>query len=159
MKTMKRMTALLLVLVTVFSLTACGSKKTLTMRREWIDEQSGIPMTDTWTIAAKGKKVQTITEVLELDLSEYESMVGRLAELYGSTVVGPAKGIDGVTCTDRIDGTTYIIKLTVDCTDDAAAAAVEAGPILQIEGVAESVSLKFEKTQSSLEEYGYEVAE
>lgn len=158
MRTMKQTVAILLVIVMALSLAACGgSESTVMLRGDMTNEMGGIPTTDTWTLTAKGDIIQSIKEVFELDLSEYDDETrDMLVSSFDSLILEPAKGIEGVTCTGRMDGTTYIVEITVDCTGDAVKEAAEVG-ILEVDGSTDAISLK--QTQSSLEGQGYEVVE
>ena len=158
MKNMRKIAAFFLVTVMVLSLTACGgAESTVVLRGDTTEEMGGIPTIDTWTLTAKGDIVQTLTEVVEVDLSEYDDESREyFISLVGEVMLESAQGIEGVVCTDRMDGTTYIIELTIDCTGDAVKEAVDAG-ILMIDGSADAISLK--GTQAALESQGYEVVE
>ena len=157
MKTMKQIAAAFLAVVMVLSLAACGASESTVVLRGDVSDQMGLPTTDTWTLTAKGDVVQNLKEVFEVDLSEYdEETRAYFIELVGSMLLDAAEGIDGVVCTDRTEGTTYIIELTIDCTGDAVKKAVEAG-ILEVDGNASAISLK--ETRASLESQGYKVVE
>lgn len=158
MKTMRKSAAIFLVLVMVLSLTACGaSESTVVLRGDTTEEMGGIPTTDTWTLTAKGDIVQTLTEVLELDLSEYDDETREsFISLVGGAMLDAAQGIEGVVYTDRTEGTTYIVEITVDCTGDAIKEAVDAG-LFEVDGDSDIISLK--ETRSSLESQGYKVVE
>lgn len=157
MKMMRKMSAFFLAVVMALALTACdAAETTLVLRGDITDEMSGIPTTDTWTLTAKGDIIQTMNEVLELDLSEYDDEVRDSFIAMFDLILDPAKDIEGFVYTSRMTGTTYIIELTVDCTGNAVKEAVDAG-ILSIDGNAGSISLK--QTQASLERQGYEVVE
>ena len=157
MKTMKKCAAMFLAVVMALSLAACGgAEKTVVLRGDMTDEM-GIPTTDTFTLTAKGDIVQTINEVFELDLSDYDDETkDHLIASFDSFLLEPAKDIEGVECTGQMEGTTYTIELTVDCTGTAVKEAAEAG-ILAVDGSADIISLK--QTQSALEGQGYEVVE
>ena len=157
MKTMRRIVTILLAIVMVLSFAACGgSEKTVTLRGD-ISDQTGMPTTDTWTLTAKGDTLQNLTEVLEIDLSEYDDATKEyVSSTMSNLIMEPAKDIEGITCTDKSEGTTYTIEMAVDCTGDAVKQAVEAG-ILTIDGTSDRISLK--QTQSALEGQGYEVVE
>ena len=159
MKSMRKIAAVFLVTVMVLSLTACGgAESTVVLRGDTTEEMGGIPTTDTWTLTAKGDIVQTLTEVVEVDLSEYDDETrDYFISLVGSAMLESAEGIDGVVCTERTDGTTYIVELTIDCSSaDTVQKAVDAGLIV-MEGNSSMISLK--QTQSGLESQGYEVVE
>ena len=157
MKITRRIAAVLLALVMVFSLAACGgSEKTVTLRGD-LSDAMGMPTTDTWTMTAKGDIVQTLNEVLEFDLSESDDETKAAIEaMMESTIVTPANDIDGIECSGKMEDGIYAIELKVDCTGDAVSKAADAG-ILQIDGTSKAISLK--QTQASLTSQGYEVVE
>ena len=158
MKNMRQISALFLAVVMALSLAACGgAEKTVVLRGDVTDDMGGIPTTDTWTLTAKGDVVQTMKEVFELDLSEYDDETrDYFTSMLDSLILEPAEGIEGVECTSNMTGTTYLVELTVDCTGSAVKEAAEAG-ILTVDGNADIISLK--QTQASLEQQGYEVVE
>lgn len=158
MKNMRQISALFLAVVMALSLAACGgAEKTVVLRGDVTDDMGGIPTTDTWTLTAKGDVVQTMKEVFELDLSEYDDETrDYFTSMLDSLILEPAEGIEGVECTSKMTGTTYLVELTVDCTGSAVKEAAEAG-ILTVDGNADTISLK--QTQASLEQQGYEVVE
>ena len=157
MKTMRRMTAVLFVIVMALSLAACGgAEKTLVLRGDLSDEM-GIPTTDTFTLTAKGDIVQTMKEVFEMDFAGYDDETkDSYISLFDELILEPANAINGVDCTSREQGSTYIIELKIDCTGNAVSEAAEAG-ILTVDGDADTISLK--ETRSSLESQGYVVVE
>ena len=156
MRPMRQIPALFLAIVMALSLAACGgSETTVTLRGDITDDMGGIPTTDTWILTAKDDVVQTIKEVLALDLSEYDdtardSYISRLDSL----TLEPAKDIEGLECTSQMTDGVYTIELTVDCTGSAVQKAVEAG-LFTLDGSSNRISL--EQTQASLEQQGYEV--
>ena len=158
MKTMRRVSVCFLAIVMVLSLAACGGgAETTVVLRGDLSADAGVPTTDTFTLTAKGDTVQTIKEVLEMDLSEYDDETKEsFSALFDSLIVEPAQAIDGVTCTSRTAGNIYTIEMTVDCTGNAVKEAADAG-ILQIEGGSDKISLK--RTQAGFEQQGYQVVE
>lgn len=159
MKTMKQISTLFAAIVMALSLAACGggAEKTVVLRGDVTDDMGGIPTTDTWTLTAKGDIVQTLKEVFELDLSEYDDETREyFTSLLDSLILEPAKDIEGVTATSRMTGTTYVVEMTIDCTGNAVKEAV-AADLLEVDGNADFISLK--QTQASLEQQGYEVVE
>lgn len=157
MKTTKQIAVLFLVVVMALSLAACGGSEQTVVLRGDMSDQMGVPTTDTWTLTAKGDIVQTIKEVFELDLSDYDDDTKDiLISTFESLIIEPAKDIDGIVCTGKLNGNTYTIEMTVDCTGDAVKAAAEL-ELLTIDGSAEKISLK--ETQNSLVGQGYEVVE
>ena len=156
MKAMRRTAAAFFALAMALSLAACGASESTVVLRG-TDDSSGIPTTDTWTLTAKGDIVQTMKEVLELDLSDYDDETKDiLISTFETTIVEAAKDIDGVTCTSQTSGSTYTIELTVDCTGSAVKEAADA-KLITLDGSSDRISLK--QTQASLEGQGYEVVE
>ena len=155
MKTMRRISVFFLAIVMALSLAACGgAQKTVVLRGD-LSSSVGVPTTDTFTLTANGDIVKTINEVLEMDLSDYDdASKDYLIATFDSLIMEPAKAINGVTCSGRTVGNTYIIEMTIDCTGDAVEKAADAG-LISVEGDAGKISLK--QTQSSLEQQGYKV--
>lgn len=158
MKAIRKIATILLAVGMILSLAACGgTEKTLTMRGDASDQLGGIPSTDTWIMTAKNDVIQTIKEVMEIDLSEYdEETKETISSTVGNLLMETAQGIEGVTCVDRTEGNTYIVELTIDCNADTLKEVTDTG-LLTLENDAERISLK--QTQTSLEAQGYEVVE
>ena len=159
MKTVRQISAFFLAIVMALSLAACGaSETTVVLRGDLTKEMDGIPSTDTWTLTAKGDVIQTMKEVVEYDLSDYDDETRALfTSTFESLIMGPAKEIDGLTCTSQMTDGVYSIELTVDCTGDAVKKAAAAGILAVDDNDADFYSLK--RTQSSLEQQGYKVVE
>lgn len=156
MKSMKRIVVALLGIMMLLSLAACGAEKTVTLRGD-MSSQMGVPATDTWTLTAKGDTIQTMNEVVEIDLSSFDEETQNLmVTQLDSLILEPAKGIDGVTCSSRMNGGTYTVEMTIDCTGDAVKKAADAG-LVTVDGNADKISLK--QTQSSLTSQGFVVVE
>ena len=137
-------------------LTACGAKEqTVTYRSA--TEQNGLTMVDTMTLDATGDKVEKLTEVLELDMTNLDAETqALLVETYAG-LVEQCQEMEGVECTGEVDGTIYKLNFVVDTTTDAVPALVEIG-MLNIEGDADGkISLK--ATGESLEAGGYVLVE
>ena len=152
---MKKIISLLSVFVLVVSLTACGGKEqsaTYTMQ----SEVDGLVMTDTMTLGAKGDTVQTMTEVIALDLSSFdESTQTALTETY-STIVDSYNSVEGVECTMESGDGSISITVVIDATGEAVSQLADAG-LLQVEGDADRLSLS--ATGEALVESGYTLVE
>ena len=153
---MRQITAFFFVIVMVLSLAACGGgETTVVLRGDMTESTGGIPATDTWTLTAKGDIVQKVKEVYEMDFSDYDQETIDLAvSMFDSIILEPAQGIKGVECTSKMNGSTYVITLIIDCKGSTVKDAAAAG-ILTVENNAEAISLK--QTQASLEQQGYKV--
>ena len=152
---MKKIAVILLVVAMVLALTACGAESTVVLRGDMTDDMGGIPATDTWTLNAKGDVVKSLTEVFELDLSDYDKETrDYFVALFEEYYLEPSEGIDGVECVSRMDGNALILELTVECKGDTVKKAVEAR-LLEVDGGTDVISLK--ETRSALEKQGYEV--
>lgn len=159
MKTMKRIVAGLLVVGMMLAVVGCGSEeKTVTMRAD-MSAEIGLPATDTMILTAKGDIIQTLKEVMEIDMSELDSaQQDAIVALMDASILAAAEGIDGVTCTSKTTNSVYSIEFTIDCTDSATVKAASNAGLLEIEeGFIDKLSLK--KTQSGLEASGYKVVE
>ena len=159
MKTVRQISALFLAILMALSLAACGaSETTVVLRSDITEDMNGIPSTDTWTLTAKGDVIQTMKEVVEYDLSDYDDETREFfTSTFESQVIEPAKKIDGLTCTGQMTDGVYTIELTVDCTGNAVKEAAAAGILAVDDNDAEFYSLQ--RTQSSLEQQGYQVVE
>ena len=157
MKTMKRIVIALLVAGMMLTAVACGAEQTLTMQADLSD--SGMTMTDTMVLKAKGDTVQELKEIVVLDISTYdEETKDYLISILNASYVVPAQSINGVTCTDTTTDSSYTIELTVDCTNSDAIKDAAAAGLLTIDNAsAGRISLK--ATQSGLEAAGYTVVE
>lgn len=157
MKTMKRIVIALLVAGMMLTAVACGAEQTLTMQADLSD--SGMTMTDTMVLKAKGDTVQELKEIVVLDISTYdEETKDYLISILNASYVVPAQSINGVTCSDTTTDSSYTIELTVDCTNSDAIKDAAAAGLLTIDNAsAGRISLK--ATQSGLEAAGYTVVE
>ena len=154
MKAMKRIATGLLAIGMMLSVAACGGGEEKTVVMTTTESMSGVSMKDTWTLNAKGDKLQTTQEVIEIDLSSYddEQKEAFIATIYNGFAAS-YDALDAVTIKDNTTDTTYTLDITIDYTGDKGA--------LEDAGLIDSgvgyVSLK--KTQESLESQGYSVVE
>lgn len=157
MKTMKRIVVALLVVGMMLTAVACGAEQTVTMRADL--SESGMAMTDTMVLNAKGDTVQELKEIMVLDLSTYDDETkDYLISFLNASYVVPAQAINGVTCTDSTTDSSYTIELTIDCTNSDAIKEAANADILDVSDTnAGRISLK--ATQSGLEAAGYKVVE
>ena len=157
MKTMKRILVALLIVGMMLTAVACGAEQTVTLQADL--SESGMSMTDTMVLNAKGDTVQELKEIMVLDISTYdEETKDYLISLLNESYVVPAHAINGVTCTDSTTDSSYTIELTVDCTNSSAIKEAAAAGILDVSDTsAGRISLK--ATQSGLEANGYTVVE
>ena len=151
---MKKRNVLAIVLAAVMAtgmLAACGGKEqTVSYKME--QEQSGLMMSDTMTLDAKGDKVVKITEVIDVDMSGFdEATQGQMTTTYDAMVEQYA-AVEGVECTGTAGTGTYSITITIDATGDAVEKLAEQG-LLAIEGNGSRLSLK--ATGEALEGSGY----
>lgn len=115
-------------------------------------ESNGLKMIDTMTLSATGDAVQMMTEVIELDLSEFdEDTQIALVEVY-SDIVDQYNSVEGVECSAESDEDRYTITINIDATGDAVSQLVDLG-LLQVEGNMDSLSLS--GTGDALEASGY----
>lgn len=159
MKTLKRIVAGLLVVGMMLAVVGCGGEeKTVTMRAD-MSAEMGLPTTDTMILTAKGDTIQTLKEVMEIDMSELESeQQDAIVALMDASIVAVAAGIDGVTCTSKTTNSVYSVEFTIDCTNSATVKAASEAGLLEIEeGFIDKLSLK--RTQDGLAASGYKVVE
>ena len=83
---MKKIVSVVMVLCMTLALAACGGKEqTVSYKME--QEQSGLMMSDTMTLDAKGDKVVKITEVIDVDMSGFdEATQGQMTTTYDAMV-------------------------------------------------------------------------
>lgn len=137
-------------------LTACGGKEQ-SATYQMVTEQSGITMTDTMTLNAKGDTIQGITEVIALDMSSFDDDTYAQMGEYYEELVGMYQAIDGVECTAEDKDKVYTITVTIDATGDAISELASQG-LMEIEGDSEGkISLK--ASGESLEANGFEKVE
>ena len=150
-KKMKKIVSVVMVLCMTLALAACGGKEqTVSYKME--QEQSGLMMSDTMTLDAKGDKVVKITEVIDVDMSGFdEATQGQMTTTYDAMVEQYA-AVEGVECTGTAGTGTYSITITIDATGDAVEKLAEQG-LLAIEGNGSRLSLK--ATGEALEGSGY----
>ena len=148
---MKKIVSVVMVLCMTLALAACGGKEqTVSYKME--QEQSGLMMSDTMTLDAKGDKVVKITEVIDVDMSGFdEATQGQMTTTYDAMVEQYA-AVEGVECTGSAGTGTYTISITIDATGDAVEKLAEQD-LLAIEGNGSKLSLK--ATGESLEGSGY----
>jgi uncharacterized lipoprotein YehR (DUF1307 family) len=148
---MKKILSSLVALCMIVGLTACGQKgQTVVYRSE--QEENGLSMVDTMTLEARGDKVQTITEVIELDMSQFDEEQQTLLVSAYDELVEQYKSVEGVDCTNTAEDGAYTIHITIDATSDAIAQLAEIG-LLEVDGNTEGISLQ--KTGDSLTANGY----
>ena len=148
----KRFTAIAMGVVLAAGLLAgCGSKEqTVTYQME--SESNGLVMLDTMTFDAVGDKVEQLTEVLEIDMSEMDAdSQALLAQTYDE-IIAMCEDIEGAEVTSELEGSVYRLHIVVDTTGDAPEKLTELG-LLSIDGDSDGISLK--ATKSALEEGGY----
>ena len=135
-----------------------GEEKTVTLRAD-ITADMGVPSTDTMILTAKGDVIQTLKEVMEIDLADIdEDLRDVFIDALDESIVSVAQGIDGITCSSNVSGSVYTVELTFDCTKSATLKVASEAGLLEIEeGLTSELSLK--NTQSALEASGYEVVE
>lgn len=155
MKKMRRVVAGILAVGMAFALTACGGKEqTVSYRME--TEESGIKMTDTMTLTAKGDKVEKISETIDIDTSTLDEETRTQINTVYDQMVEQYKAVDGVECTGEAGDTTYTIKIDIDATGNAVKDLSDKG-LLEVSGDANGISLK--ATGTALESGGYSKVE
>ena len=158
MKTMKRILAGLLVVGMMLAVAGCGGEeKTVTLSLD-MSAEMGLPTTDTMILTAKGDIIQQLKEITEVDLVDIDDEMKDLFIEVLDEQLAVAQGIDGVTCSSKMNGSVYTIEFTVDCTNSAAVKAASEAGLLEIEeGFVDKLSLK--RTQDGLKASGYTVVE
>lgn len=154
MRNLKKLAALMMAVVMVFAMTACGAEQSLTV--EMVQDASGVTVTDTITMDAKGDIVQKMTEKIVVDISGFDATQKEaIAEIYDELVV-MYQSVEGVECTGTVTDDSYTMDIVIDATGSAPAELAEQG-LLQMEGNSDRISLKSSK--ASFEASGYTVVE
>ena len=150
MKKMRRVVAGILAVGMALALTACGGKEqTVSYRME--TEESGMKMTDTMTLTAKGDKVEKISETIDIDTAALDEEIRTQMNAAYDAMVEQYKAVDGVECTGEAGDTTYTIKIDIDATGSAVKDLSDKG-LLEVSGDANGISLK--ATGTALESGG-----
>ncbi|MCI8851904.1 MAG: DUF1307 domain-containing protein [Lachnospiraceae bacterium] len=150
---MKKLVSGILISCMALALVACGKEQSATYRST--QDVSGMVITDTMTLDAKGDKVQKMSETIEVDLTAFDdSQYEEVAALYDE-MVEQYKSVEGVECTGTSADKVYTISVTVDTTGDAVSELVELG-LLSIEGPGASKGISLKKTGEALVASGYE---
>lgn len=152
---MKKIVSVVMVLCMTLALAACGGKEQ-TVSYQMEQEQSGLKMTDTMTLDAKGDKVVKITEVIDMDMSGFDEATQEQMSVAYDAMVEQYAAVEGVECTGSAGTGTYSITITIDATGDAVEQLAEQG-LLAIEGNGSRLSLK--ATGEALEGSGYSKVE
>ena len=149
---MKKVISMLTVFCLVLSLTACGSKmQSVTYCSK--TEESGLKMTDTMTMEAKGDSVQSITEEIEMDLTGFDEETQKVICGVYDELVEQYQSIEGVEGSGEITDGIYTMHIVIDATGDAVSELAGQG-LLEVDGDTNWISLQ--KTMDSLESNGYE---
>lgn len=147
---MKKLVSVVMVLCLTLALTACGKESTASYRME--QDQGGITMTDTMTLGAKGDKIHTITETIEMDLSSLDEATQEDRFAACDALVEQYNSVEGVEATGSSDAGVYTLVVTIDATGDAVQSLADL-QLLQIQGNGSKLSLK--ATGEALESGGY----
>lgn len=161
MKVIKHITAGLLSIGMVFSLSACGdssdTEQTVVMRYE--DSEDGFSMTDTVTLTALGDTLQKEEGVVEFDISALDDQEkAALTAIMHSEYADYYGGSEAASFDDNITDTTYTINYSVDFTGDWNAL-VESGVIDMETYESDDDYVSLEKTIQSLQVEGYKPVE
>ncbi len=150
---MKKLVSGILISCMALALVACGKEQSATYRST--QEVSGMVLTDTMTLDAKGDKVQKMTEKIEVDLTAFDdSQYEQVVATYDA-MVDQYNSVEGVECTGSSGDKVYTIDITIDTTGDAVSELVDMG-LLAIEGPGSSKGISLKKTGESLVASGYE---
>lgn len=152
---MKKLMTSAALLCSVVFLTACGGKEQSVSYRS-VTEESGITMTDTMTFDAKGDVIQTLTEVIEMDMSTLDDATFEQMEAFYDELAAMYESVDGAECTVEEADKVYTITVVVDTTGDAVDELAAQG-LMEIEGDGSGLSLK--ASSEALEASGFEKVE
>lgn len=148
---MKKILSVVMIFCMTLALAACGGKEQKASY-QMEQEESGLKLTDTMTLDAKGDKVVKITEVIDVDMSGFDEATQAAMVSQYDTMVGQYAAVEGVECTGSAGTGTYSITITIDATGDAVEELAAQG-LLAIEGNGSRLSLK--ATGEALEGSGY----
>lgn len=153
---MKKLKISAALLCSVLFLSACGGKEQ-SVTYQMVTETGGMEMTDTMTLNAKGDTIQSITEVIAMDMSSLDDdTYAMMGEYYGE-LVSMYQAIDGVECTAEDTDKIYTFTINIDATTDAISNLSDQG-LMEIEGDSEGkISLK--ASGEALEASGFEKVE
>lgn len=152
---MKKVVSSLLILCMTVALVGCGGKEqSVTYQNE--TTESGLTVTETMTLDAKGDKIQKITQSFKVDMSGFDaSQQGLLVEAYDA-LVEQYNSVEGANATGSSADGSYSLDVTIDTTGDAVSGLADLG-LLEVDGNAKGISLK--KTVAGLESSGYTLVE
>ncbi len=151
---MKRIVSSILVFCMALSLAGCGKTQAVTYTCEM--ERSGLMITDTMSLEAKGDKVQNITETIEIDMSAFDDeQQSMLIEDYDK-MVEQYNSVKGVEAEGTAEGSSYTLSVAIQAKKSTVSALSEQD-LLEIKGDSGGISLK--ATTGSLEANGYTLVE
>lgn len=153
---MKKLKVGAALLCSVLFLSACGGKEQ-SATYQMVSEASGIEMTDTMTLNAKGDTIQNVTEVIELDMSSFDDDTYELMSSYYEELIAMYQAIDGVDCTAEDADKIYTITISIDANTDAISELSDQG-LMEIEGDSDG-KFSLKASGEALEASGFEKVE
>lgn len=153
---MKKLKISAALLCSVLFLSACGGKEQ-SVTYQMVTETGGMEMTDTMTLNAKGDTIQSITEVIAMDMSSLDDDTYAMMGEYYDELIDMYQAIDGVECTAEDTDKIYTFTINIDATTDAISNLSNQG-LMEIEGDSDGkISLK--ASGEALEASGFEKVE
>lgn len=148
---MKKLAALVLMLLLALSVTACGGRKqSVTYTLE--EDTDGLKMTDSMKLDAKGDTVWQMEETITLDMTGFDEDTQALMTKSYDALTESYQAVEGVECTGAVEDGIYTIRIRIDTTGNAVSKLMDQG-LLRLDGDTSTISL--EKTAESLEANGY----
>lgn len=154
-KVKKKISCMLAVLL-VLSLSACGGREKSAAYTMETELESGVKMTDTLTLNAKGDTVQQITEVVKLDMTGLNTVEQEEVAERSDTIAEQYRAVEGVECTTENADGVYSMTIVIPVSEDTVSKLAEQN-LLTITGGTGEISMK--STEESLLENNYTLVE
>lgn len=153
---MKKFAGVLAAMTLALALTACAKSQSATYTMESTDDTTGLTMTDTMVLEAKGDKVQNVNETINVDASSYDEDTQTVLATAFDEMVAAYQAVDGVTASGEMTDGVYVITIAIDATGDAVSELADQG-LLELNGEGEGLS--FAASCEALENNGYTLSE
>ena len=146
----------MLAVLMLLSLAGCGGREKTAAYTAETELESGVKMTDTLTLDAKGDTVQQITEVVELDMTGLNTVEQEEVASRSDAIAEQYRSVEGVECTTENADGIYNMTIVIPVSEDTVSKLAEQN-LLTITGGTGEISLK--STEESLLENNYTLVE
>ena len=153
---MKKKISCMLAVLMLLSLAGCGGREKTAAYTAETELESGVKMTDTLTLDAKGDTVQQITEVVELDMTGLNTVEQEEVASRSDAIAEQYRSVEGVECTTENADGIYNMTIVIPVSEDTVSKLAEQN-LLTITGGTGEISLK--STEESLLENNYTLVE